>query len=283
MTFAFIEKAAALPFCDPGTEPHAIANPLSEKFAVLRPSMLPGLVDSCVHNRRRERRDIQLFEEGSRFSTAGEGRAVGLAWCGAARAHWSAPPRGVDFFDIKGAVEQVCTAFGASIDFSPASRAFLLRGRAADVWAAGDGRQWLGLVGQLTPSVAAARGFPESEELYVAELDLRALAAHEAKADGKAQPLPRYPSIVRDISILIDEALPAAAVRGTIRSAAPATLVSITEFDRYQGKGVPEGRISLSLRLTFRAPDRTLTDHEAQDATARIVNTLRTAHGAEQR
>jgi phenylalanyl-tRNA synthetase beta chain len=283
MTFAFIEKTAALPFCEPGTEPHAIANPLSEKFAVLRPSMLPGLLDSCVHNRRRERKDIQLFEEGSRFTAAGEGRAVGLAWCGAARAHWSAPPRGVDFFDLKGVIEQVCAAFGASIDFSPASRSFLLRGRAADVWAIGESRQWLGLLGQLSPAVAAPRGFPAAEELYVAEVDLRALAGHAAGSDVHAQPLPRYPSIVRDISILIDEALPAAAVRGTIRSAAPATLVSITEFDRYQGKGVPEGRISLSLRLTFRAPDRTLTDQEAHDATMRIVDALRTTHGAEQR
>ena len=88
---------------------------------------------------------------------------------------------------------------------------------------------------------------------------------------------------MRDISFLVDEALPAAAVRGTIRSAAPSTLVSIAEFDRYQGKGVPEGRVSLSLRLTFRAPDRTLTDQEADTATDMIVDALRTAHGAERR
>jgi phenylalanyl-tRNA synthetase beta chain len=184
---------------------------------------------------------------------------------------------------MKGVVEEVCAAFGASIDFTPATRSFLLRGRAADVWTTGNAREWLGLIGQLTPSVAAARGFPESEEVYVAEIDVRVLAAHSSRDGTKAQALPRYPSIVRDISILIDEALPAAAVRGTIRSSAPATLVSITEFDRYHGKGVPEGRISLSLRLTFRAPDRTLTDQEAQDATTRIVNALRTTHGAEQR
>ena len=61
------------------------------------------------------------------------------------------------------------------------------------------------------------------------------------------------------------------------------TLVSIVEFDRYQGKGVPDGRVSLSLRLTFRAPDRTLTDDEVQSATARIIEALRTTHGAEQR
>jgi phenylalanyl-tRNA synthetase beta chain len=283
MTFAFIERQAALPFCEPGSEPHAIANPLSEKFAVLRPSLLPGLLDSCVHNRRRERKDIRLFEEGGRFSASGEGRAVGLVWCGAAQSHWSGQPRPVDFFDMKGVVEEVCTAFGVSVEFAPASRGFLLPGRTADVWSADNGRQSLGVIGQLTPAVAAARGFPASEEVYAAEIDLRALATHARHDDLRAQPLPRYPSIVRDISILIDEALPAAAVRGTIRSSAPATLVSITEFDRYQGKGVPEGRISLSLRLTFRAPDRTLTDQEAQDATVRILNALRETHGAEQR
>ena len=69
MTFAFIERQAALPFCEPGIEPTAIANPLSEKFAVLRPSLLPGLIDSCAHNRRRGRKDVQLFETGSRFTS----------------------------------------------------------------------------------------------------------------------------------------------------------------------------------------------------------------------
>ena len=145
------------------------------------------------------------------------------------------------------------------------------------------GRELLAVLGQLSPAVVSARGLPENEEVYAAELDAVVLGALAGRDDLRAQPLPRYPSIVRDISILVDEALPAAAVRGTIRSAAPATLASISEFDRYHGKGVPEGRVSLSLRLTFRAPDRTLTDQEAQDATARILAALRDAHGAEQR
>jgi phenylalanyl-tRNA synthetase beta chain len=77
--------------------------------------------------------------------------------------------------------------------------------------------------------------------------------------------------------------LPAATVRGTIRSSAPPTLVSIVEFDRYTGKGVPAEQVSLSLRLTFRAPDRTLTDDEVQMAMSAIVGALRASHGAEQR
>ena len=282
MTFAFIERQAALPFCDDGGEPVAIANPLSEKFAVLRPSLLPGVIDSCAHNRRRGRRDVQLFEIGSRFTAAGEGRAAAFLWTGAASGdHWSGSARQTDFFDVKGAVELLGAAFGAGpLEFSPSTCRYLVPGRAAAVRTGG---ALLAVVGLLAPHIAEARGLPPGEEIYVAEIDTEALAARSAANDLRAEPLPRFPSIIRDLSILIDEALPAAAVRGTIRAAAPPTLTSIVEFDRYRGKGIPEGRVSLSLRLTFRNPERTLTDEEVQAATERIVEALRTAHGAQQR
>ncbi len=282
MTFAFIERAAAMPFCGEGVEPPAIANPLSEKFAVLRPSMLPGLVDACAHNRRRGLKDVRLFETGSRFTPTGEGRALGVLWHGSAeQPHWSRPARSGDFFDVKGVAERVCTARGLSaIAFVAAEDTFLVRGRAAAVRANG---ATLGIVGQLQPAVADARGVPAGEETYVVEVDLDAVSAAAGEREMRAQPLPRYPTIVRDVSILVDEALPAAAVRGTIRAAAPPTLESIVEFDRYQGKGISEGRVSLSIRLTYRASDRTLTDPEADEATERIVAALRQAHGAERR
>jgi phenylalanyl-tRNA synthetase beta chain len=282
MTFAFIERQAAIPFCESGTEPVAIANPLSEKFAVLRPSLLAGLIDSYAHNRRRGRRDVQLFEIGSRFSTRGEGRAVAFAWTGAASdSHWSGASRQADFFDAKGVVELLGAAFGThSLEFSPSSEPYLVRGRGAEVRS---GTALLGVIGQLAPKIAEARGLPVAEEIFVAEIDSDALGRAGAPDELRAETLPRFPSIVRDVSILVDEVLPAASVRGTIRAAAPATLVSIVEFDRYQGKGVPDGRVSLSLRLTFRDPERTLTDDEAQTATERIVEALRSAHGAERR
>ena len=282
MTFAFIERPAALPFCDAGTEPTPIANPLSEKFAVLRPSLLPGLIDSCSHNRRRGRKDVRLFETGSRFTSVGENRAVGLAWSGAGNAaHWSAQPRPVDFFDVKGVVELLCTALHIEApDIVQADAPFLVRGRSAEVRHRG---ARLGLLGLLQSSIAEARGFPPGEDVYVAELDVDAMAAAARGEELRAQTLPKFPAIVRDVSILVDEALPAAGVRGTIRSAAPETLESIMEFDRYQGKGVPEGRVSLSLRLTFRSLERTLTDAEVERAMQTIVETLRTAHDAERR
>ena len=284
MTFAFIEHEAALPFCPPGTVPAAIANPLSEKYAVLRPSLLPGLVDACVHNRRRARKDIRLFEAGSRFvPDSGETRGVAVAWCGAADGpHWSTVTRGVDFFDVKGVVVRLCATFGVEVELSPSDEGFLAPGRRAEVRTGGAGGR-IGVVGQLLPSLAEIRGFPAGEEMYVAEIDLAALFAAAPGDDLQAQPLPRHPAVVRDVSILVSEGLPAAAVRGTIRSSAPSILTSVVEFDRYTGKGIPQGQVSLSLRLTFRAPDRTLTDDEVQTAMDGIMAALRATYGAEQR
>ena len=283
MTFAFIEHDAARPFCEPGVEPAAIANPLSEKFAVLRPSMLPGLIDSCAHNRRRGRKDVRLFETGSRFRASGEGRATGLVCTGAAEhSHWSGGDRAGDFFDVKGVVELLCATFGLQdAEFAPAADvSFLVGGRSASVSSRG---RRVAVLGQLLPQIAEARGLPAGEEIYVAEIDTDALSTRSAADDLRAETLPKYPSIVRDVSILIDEALPAASVRGTIRSAAPELLHSIAEFDRYQGKGIPDGRTSLSLRLTFRSLERTLTDEEVEAAMNTIVGALEREHGAQRR
>jgi phenylalanyl-tRNA synthetase beta chain len=186
-------------------------------------------------------------------------------------------------FDVKGVIERLCTSFGVAARFTAASHSYLAPGRSATVHLAGDGSRSLGVLGQLLPSIAEAREFPAAEEIYVAEIDVAALFGAARGDDLRAESLPRYPSVVRDVSILVRDTLPAAAVRGTIRSAAPPTLVSIVEFDRYTGKGIPQERVSLSLRLTFRAPDRTLTDDEVQAAMDGILRALRDTHGAEQR
>jgi phenylalanyl-tRNA synthetase beta chain len=288
VTFAFIERDAAEPFVDAADDLVPIANPLSEKFAVLRPSLLPGLLDAVAYNRRRERRDIRLFEISASFSArGGETRRAAFALTGTAVAdHWSGRGRPADFFDARGVVDALCAAFGAGARLAPLESRYLVRGRAASIAAGGAGGApvTLGVVGQLVPRLAAARGFTGSDELYVAEIDLAALAGlAESIEDVRVQPLPRHPSVVRDLSVDIDRGLPSEAIRETIRTAAPPTLVSVREFDRYRGEGVAGGRVSLSLRLTFRDPDRTLTDAEVQRAMDGILAALAAAHGAVQR
>ena len=280
VTFGFVAEAAAAPFASDG-DIVPIANPLSEHFAVLRPSALPGLLDAVAHNRRRERPDVRLFEIGARFSrAAGERQALACAWTGlAAFEHWSGTGREVDFFDIKAVVERVCEVAGVAIDTTPHHAAWLVPGRSAAVSAGGTR---IGILGQLTRDVADAHGLP-SDPVYVADIDLDALEQASAGHEIRVGPLPRFPSVTRDISVLVDDTLAAADVRRTTRNAAPPTLVTLVEFDRYQGKGIPEAKVSLSLRLTFRSSDRTLTDAEVQTAMDQVLAALKDRHGAVQR
>ena len=281
MTFGFVASTAAAPFAGEG-ELVPIANPLSENFAVLRPSALPGLIDAVAHNRRREQRDVRLFEIGARFSRdGGERRSLACAWTGTAVSeYWGGGTRDVDFFDMKGVVERVADALRLDIRTEANREGWLVPGRSAAVMT--DGLR-IGVLGQLAPAIAEAHGLPVQDAVYVAEIDLDEADAAAPKEEARVEPLPRYPSVTRDISILVDETLAADAVRATVRSAAPPTLVQIREFDRYQGKGVPDGKISLSLRLTFRASDRTLTDAEVQSAMDAVLAALKQQHSAIQR
>ena len=286
-TYTFIERAAAEPFAADTADIVPLANPLSEKFAVLRPSLLPGLIDAAVHNRRHGHHDIRLFEIGRRFSRgAGEAAAAGIVVTGAgAPRHWSGAAREADLFDVTGIVERVCEALGVAAAFeSAAGGAPFVAGRTAVIHGrARDGREAaVGRAGQIDPALATARGFPAAAgALLAAELDLQALdrLATDRRA-LHAAPLPRHPSIVRDLAVVVDAALPARAVRDTIRAAAPRTLVDVREFDRYAGKEIPGGRVSLAFHLTFRAPDRTLTDAEVTQAVAAVVESLAAEHGA---
>jgi phenylalanyl-tRNA synthetase beta chain len=247
----------------------------------MRPSLLPGLIDAVSHNRRHGTRDVRLFEIGTRFSPRGETRAAAAAWTGtAAPEHWSGGRRDVDLFDVKGVAEQLCAALNVAAAIRTTTVPYLVEGRTAEFIA--DGIP-LGIIGQLAPTTAEARDLPPADPVYVLEFSLDALSAAAPESTLMAKPLPRHPAVVRDIAILLDDTLSADTVRGTIRAAAPDTLIAVREFDRYQGKGIAEGKVSLALHLTFQAPDRTLTDAEVNAALERIVAALQGQLGAVRR
>jgi phenylalanyl-tRNA synthetase beta chain len=294
VTFGFIDAKAAELFVSAPVEatPSALvrlANPLSAKFDTLRPSLLPGLVDAVAHNRRHGRRDVRLFEIGTRFAPDGETRGAAIAWTGGgAGDHWSGAVREVDFFDVKGIAERLCGALFVPVRFEPLRAPFLVAGQAASILLADGPLQGgvVGLAGQVAPAVADARGLPRQDRVFVAELNLDLIARAQPAASDATRPLPRHPFVVRDLSIVVSDALPAETIRGTILAAGhdlPAPLVASSFFDRYQGKGVPDGAVSLSIRLTFQAADRTLTDAEVQKSVEAIVAALIARHGAVQR
>lgn len=286
ITFAFIETKVAELFMpgDAFADVVGIGNPLSASFSVMRPSLIPGLVDAVAHNRRHGRRDVRLFELGSRFSQSdGETRGVAFAWTGAAAPeHWSGSYREADFFDIRGIVDRLNDALETSVRIEAATRPYLVPGQTASI-VLDHGPIPVGVLGVLSPIVCETRGLPRADRVLVAELNLDKLWFVRAPRGRAVRAFPRYPSIVRDLSIVVDEELPAGAVRDTIRAAAPPILESVREFDRYVGKGVPDSRVSLSLHLTFRSTERTLTDAEVQQAMLAIVGALGARHNATQR
>jgi phenylalanyl-tRNA synthetase beta chain len=287
VTMGLIEQSAARLFvtdADASTIVE-IANPLSAKFDTLRPSLLAGLVDSVAHNRRHGIRDVALYEIGARFSsTDGETRAVAVAWTGLAEPqHWSGSARDVDFFDVKGLVERLGSVLNVGVAFQPIVLPFLVEGQSASVVS---GKAPIGIVGRLAPAVVDQRGAPRQDSIYVAELSLDLIATLPRDGDGSVQALPRHPSVVRDLSIVVADTLPAEIISGTIQAASaagPAPLRGATFFDRYVGKGVPAGHVSLSVRLSFQAADRTLTDGDVQQSVDKILAALVKEHGAVQR
>jgi phenylalanyl-tRNA synthetase beta chain len=287
VTFGFIEARAARVFASEAdaTTLVDIGNPLSAKFSTLRPSLVPGLVDSIGHNRRHGRRDIALFEIGARFSSStGETRGVGVGWTGAAHPeHWSGATRDVDFFDLKGVVEHLCATLGVPVRCAPTMLTFLVPGQTACVFA---GDEPVGVAGLVVPAISEERGCARLDKVFVAELNLDRLAVLRVEATQQLRPLPRHPFVVRDLSIVVSDTLPAEIIRGTILSAGArgdAPLVGVAFFDRYKGKGLSHETVSLSVHLTFQAPDRTLTDADVQQSVDTILATLAREHGAVQR
>jgi phenylalanyl-tRNA synthetase beta chain len=292
VTFGFIEAKAVDAFSGTtggSAQALRIANPLSGKFDTLRPSLLPGLVDAVAHNRRHGRRDVRLFEIGTRFAPGGETRAVACAWTGSGSGeHWSSPARDVDFFDIKGIAEHLCEVLGVPVRVEPRVEPYLVAGQAASVIVADGPEQGsaIGVAGQIAPAVTDARGLPRQDRVFAAELNLDLLWRARLLAADATRALPRHPQVVRDLSIVVADTLPAEIIRGTILAAGrdlAAPLVAASFFDRYQGKGVPPGAVSLSIRLTFQGADRTLTDAEVQNSVDTILAALIQQHDAVQR
>jgi phenylalanyl-tRNA synthetase beta chain len=204
-----------------------------------------------------------------------------VAWTGGRAApHWSGAVPDVTFFDMKGAIDRVCQALNIQATAAPHGENWLVPGQAAAIISGG---AHVGVLGRLSKALAERHGLPGDDVVFVADIDLDAADAAGGQRATRVSPLPRYPSVTRDIALLVADTLAAADLRASIRRAGPATLTDVREFDRYQGKGIPEGKVSLALRLTFRAADRTLTDGEVQSAMDAIVKALASEHGAIQR
>ena len=252
--------------------PLALANPLSEDAGVMRPLLLPGLLDAAARNSARGAGGAGLFESAHVYAPDGpldapEGSPRGLAPAAerhhiaallslAAPAGWRSPARPADFYAAKGLVEALGAAAGVELAAEPGSQPFLHPGRSAMVLAPGGGE--IGWIGELHPLVAGAW---DLEGAAAFEVDFDALS-DEAPGPAAYRDLASRPAVLQDIAVVAPEAVAAADVLGLVREAGGELLASARVFDVYAGEQVGEGNRSLAIRLEFRAPDRTLTDEE---------------------
>jgi phenylalanyl-tRNA synthetase beta chain len=260
-----------------------LANPLSSDMDVLRPSLLPGLIHSLRHNVSRKNYDVALFEIGYVFINVNgqtkEERRVAIAITGQrAPPFWSGGERDAKFdaYDLKGLVEDLLEQFGLrGIAFGRRTESTALFLESAVVTLGG--KLQLGEAGQLLPTLA--RKYDLRDAVFLAELNLDQLLARRNPAKS-FKTLPQFPSIRRDVAMLVPEATTHESVLQTVRQAKPTNLESVDLFDVFRGKNVPEGRKSLAYAFTYRSPEKTLTDAEVNAAHTKIVEALKQNLGA---
>ncbi len=283
ITYTFVDPTLA-DLLDPEKTAPRLANPMSQDRSVLRASLLPGLVDALQGNLARQQPRVRLFELGQCFAIGAEvddprslvSQWVGGIACGArAPESWAAPKEELDFFDVKGDVERLLEIGGHAAAFEPTNDPALHPGQSAQVLIGGTA---LGRVGRLHPEIE--RRLELSAPAFVFELAMEALLR---TAPRRHQPVSRFPSVRRDLSLVVDAAVSAAAVEATVRDVLGDALAECVLFDVYRGEGIDCGEKSLGLGLTLQSASRTLEDDEVNRSIDALLACLRKDFGARRR
>ncbi|KPJ77001.1 MAG: phenylalanyl-tRNA synthetase [Deltaproteobacteria bacterium SG8_13] len=284
ITYSFISGNACdmlnLAGDDPRRQTVAVLNPLSEDQAVMRSSMIPGLLGAMRHNLAHQEKNLKLFEIGKTYLAQGADQLPGetemLAglWTGARRhPSWHGREVECDFFDLKGATETLLQALGvAEVQFSGAPDDLCRYMRPGYTGRFHCGDQHLGLLGEVHPRVQKQFELKQTAFIFELNVDQMLPLISERKS---SRPIPRYPSVPRDITLIVDRNMQAQDILQRVMQVGDELIESLHLFDVFEGKPIPEGKKSLSFRVIYRAADRTLEDEYVNrlhaETTARLV------------
>ena len=252
-----------------------VANALSDDMDTLRTSLLPSLVDGVALNRDRARDDVRIYEIAAAFlARVGEKNAQPdepLRLAAVATAGPSAAAGEKAFREMKSVLDGcVASLHAPACTYQRAAAQLFHPGRCAAVVL--DGRQ-LGYLGELHPTVVGGAG-----RVVAFEIDVEPVLA--ASRTPRAQPLARYPAVARDLAVVVEEPVAAGAVLQAIKESGGDLLEQARAFDEYHGAQVPEGHKSIAFTLTFRSPERTLTDAKVDEVMSEIKLGLEKRHRA---
>ncbi|MGE5588210.1 MAG: phenylalanine--tRNA ligase subunit beta [Clostridia bacterium] len=311
ITFTNLDACRELGIPEGEVEKRAVkvSNPLSSDYTMMRTTLLTSLFDVLKRNAARREDDVAIYEiarvylRREREDASGGGRGdghrsggvaredllpceptkIGLAVMGRiAEPSWERKAGDAGFFDLKGIVETLLEGLGVRrVAFAQSIHPSLHPGRTARV-VVGDSHRHrsgaeIGFLGELHPNIREAFGF--RKRVYVAELDLAAiLAAREPARRVKA--LAKFPAVTRDMAIVVRRDVASSEVEGVMASAGTGLVEDLRLFDVYEGPQVPEGHKSLAFSITYRSPERTLTDEEVEKAHRAISDALTERLGA---
>ncbi len=273
-----------LPADDPLRHVVALRNPLSQEAAVLRTTLIPGLLRTMVLNLNRDMRDLMLCELSKVFRRQDEilplePQLLTLAVTGKLGGqHWAQPARLLDFYDLIGVLEMITERLRLKrFKVTAAPVSYCHPGKSGLITL---GDEAIGVVGELHPTVLAA--FDLSQAVTIAEIDFDRLIG-QGIPTARYRQVPRFPSVTRDLSIIVDATVQADHILAFIQNFQPDLIRTVHLFDVYAGNPVPAGKKSLSFTLTYRADDRTLTDEEVNSIHTRVVAQLSQRFGGQLR
>jgi phenylalanyl-tRNA synthetase beta chain len=262
----------------PNTPGLKLANPISADLSEMRVSLWPGLVHACRENLRRQQSRVRLFEIGSKFTLSGEagshelqeieslaGIATGSRW----PQQWGSAAEPVDFYDVKSDLMELLTLTGdvSSMRFVPDALPALRPGRSARIYRNATPIGWLG---EMHPQIVKALNFPNTAFLF--ELDMTSAFKCNPL---KYHKISKFPSVRRDLAIVVDESVPLAVLQENVTVSASGLLSELRVFDVYRGPTIETGRKSIALGLILQDSSRTLTDIDADAVVTAVGARLR--------